>query len=280
MPPTVTANMSPEDAGLFFELMWAVQSYVNRQLGLLPTVKTAQQYAAIGMEEKFQVRQALWERPQLLDAFVAENPGGLPPASLQVIASWKHFVAGRFFITRFLKRHAIFVADPLSSGVYAVAGLYDSIEDVIDASYLPVAVEAVLLPFKGRIIYDGLLAPYSVLFGPGITSELNETYQSAKQKGAIIESLEPSQTTSPKSQQVVKSKHNWRPALGRSIEAIEHMPPADTVVQRRAISLLKTSAQLAKAAADNPDDLHELNQLAQRVQKALVQLEVAFSRAE
>ena len=48
---------------------------------------------------------------------------------------------------------------------------------------------AVLLPFKGRIIYDGLLSPFRVTFGPGIRQRLGEAYKDAKQSHGIIATL-------------------------------------------------------------------------------------------
>jgi hypothetical protein len=52
-------------------------------------------------------------------------------------------------------------------------------------------VEAILLPFKGNIVYDGLLTGYRVHFGGGIRSDLNHAYTVAKQKNRIITTLEP-----------------------------------------------------------------------------------------
>jgi hypothetical protein len=42
---------------------------------------------------------------------------------------------------------------------------------------------------KGQIIYDGLLAPYSISFGGGIKRMLNEEYNRAKETFGIITSL-------------------------------------------------------------------------------------------
>jgi len=44
------------------------------------------------------VRDALYENPQLIDAFAAENPFGFSDEELDIVRSWKHFVAGDFFI--------------------------------------------------------------------------------------------------------------------------------------------------------------------------------------
>ncbi len=50
-------------------------------------------------------------------------------------------------------------------------------------------VQAVLLPYKDKIIYDGLLTTYNISFGPGIRHSLNESFKEAKERHGIVTSL-------------------------------------------------------------------------------------------
>jgi hypothetical protein len=273
-------NLSRSDADLFFKLMWAVQCHVNRRLNLLPDVKSAEDYRHIPAEEKVKVRAALYENiDDTLDRFIAENPSGLSDGELRIVQGWQRHVAGDFYVLRLLKRHAIFVSARGPSKVYGVLGLYDNLEEVLYAQPLPVLVKAVLLPFKGSIIYDGLLETYSITFGSGIRGDLNEVYQRAKQTGKIIESLEPGQEGS-REPRPNKPARDWRPVLDGIVETTEKLRQADTIVQNRAFNVLKASARLAHAAAHDPDHLQELYQLGRRVQNALRQLETALNREE
>src|SRR5947199_3680845 len=74
--------------------------------------------------------------------------------------------------------------------VYAVVGVDDQLEEIFSGRPLPILVETVMLIFKGKIIYDGVLRPYNLYFGAGIRSGLKEEYLTAKQNGRIITSLE------------------------------------------------------------------------------------------
>jgi hypothetical protein len=66
----------------------------------------------------------------------------------------------------------------------------------------PFLVEAVLLPFKDRIIYDGFLSPYNVTFGKNMAGEFKEAYNGALEKQGIIENLnEPPIKKKPKSKE-------------------------------------------------------------------------------
>jgi len=268
-------NLTKDDAALFFRLMWDLQFYVNRKLNILPDIGSAEDYARLGREAKRQVRDALYQHPDLIDDFVAENPANLSFDELQIIQSWKHHVAGSFFILRFLKRYAVFI---LSDKVYGVLGLYDSLQDIFHGQPLPIWAEAVLLPFKGRIVYDGLLISRNIIFGAGIRGDLNETYQAARQNGKIIESLEPGAEPAGKPKPR-KPARDWTPVLDGVVETTEQLKQAESVMQTRAFGVLKASAKLAQAAARDPENLNEIAQQAKSVQRALRQLDTALSRA-
>jgi hypothetical protein len=109
-------KLSPENAELFYRLMWQLQFSVNERLGIWPKTNTLGKYSTLPSEDKLKVREALFEHPELIDAFVAANPGGLSRDELAIVEGWKHFVAGNFFIERFLKKGAGFerTADPPS----------------------------------------------------------------------------------------------------------------------------------------------------------------------
>ena len=85
-------------------------------------------------------------------------------------------MSGKFFIFRYLKKFTIFLSTTDPVRAYGVLGLVSEIEEII-GPYLPVYVEAVLLPFDDRIIYDSVLLPYNVSFGSGIQRELAQSYR-------------------------------------------------------------------------------------------------------
>ncbi|MFA6809233.1 MAG: hypothetical protein WCR27_09610 [Eubacteriales bacterium] len=65
-----------------------------------------------------------------------------------------------------------------------------AIDEMFPAFILPLMVEAVLLPFEGKIIYDSLLMPYQVNFGSGAKKGFQQEYRELKNKSGIITSLE------------------------------------------------------------------------------------------
>src|SRR5262245_34210650 len=123
-------KLSPEDVILFYKLMWPLQFYVNRKFNILPDVDSVEAYANhYDFEAKLPVRNAIYENVGLIDAFVDENPAQLSDEELAIVGSWKNFVAGDFYIERFLKQGAIFINSGASPQVYLVLGLTDSLEE-------------------------------------------------------------------------------------------------------------------------------------------------------
>ncbi|TAE83538.1 MAG: hypothetical protein EAZ74_00635 [Alphaproteobacteria bacterium] len=179
-------KLSKTDADTFYRLMWALQHFVNTKLRIVPEANSVLEYAQCTMEDKLKVREALLEDKKLIEEFVRAVPQGFSDDELAIISGWRHCVSGRFYIERFLKKYAIFI---LGNDVYGVSGISESFSEIIHPSHLPLFVNAVLLPFKGRIIYDGIFEPYTVMFGRNITSELKDTYMTAKSEKRIIETI-------------------------------------------------------------------------------------------
>ena len=99
-------------------------------------------------------------------------------------------MAGEFYVYRCLKKYTVFLTTREPVVAYGVLSLTDPLEELI-GHRLPHLCKAVLLPFKGRIVYDGMLAGYNVHFGGGIRRRLKESYDDAKRRMGIITSLPP-----------------------------------------------------------------------------------------
>jgi hypothetical protein len=230
------------DGKLFFELMWKLQYYANQKRGFHESIASAEEYAALPTEKKLKARDALWESPELIEAYVQENSDALPPEQLEIIRRWKGFIKDSFFILRHLKKGSIFIGK--DDKVYAVHGIQDPLEEVVPSYALPQMVEAILLPFKGKIIYDGLLSGYSIHFGGGIRSNLNRLYMNAKQWNRIITTLEP-ELEKP----ILVETKNIAPKLREISAALEKIKEASPL-QKSALALARLSIGLSITEAE------------------------------
>ena len=158
--------LSPEDAELFFKLHRALMFFVNQRLDVVSDIGSPDEFAALLLPTRLEVREAFLEEVDLIESFVDENPASLNEKELEIVSSWHDHVTGKFYLFRQLKNYMVFLSSEEVPVAYGVLALTEPFEDVIGPR-LPVMVDAMLLPFRDCIIYDGLLGSYNVSFGGG-----------------------------------------------------------------------------------------------------------------
>jgi len=170
--------LSAAEATDFFSLLAALDTFVNRRLGIVPGLDDPEMMATADMAQRHAIRSKTWSTPALIDDFVRDNPFELPQHQLVDARGFRYAVRGRFFVERILKKHAIFVSTA-DSRVFAVEGLTERIDEVLSrTSPLGVAtlLDAVVLPYRGRLVWDGLSNMVPMRFGPGIRASFRTSY--------------------------------------------------------------------------------------------------------
>jgi hypothetical protein len=273
-------KLSTEEAELFFELTWALQFFVNRKKEIIPDIHSIQDIKELPEKRRFLVREALYESPELIDAYVAENPDEFDTRKLDIIKQWKNFIYDDFYIERYLKNHAIFIG--ANGKVYAVLALHQAFDEMFPRNYLPMYVKAVLLPFKGHVIYDGFLQSYNVHFGGGMKRSLRESYMRAKQNEKIIHTLEKDQITD---HQAVKSKvraKDWSKELEQLRKIAKKLKggAGQPVINSPVFSLVKASIELADHTVFDSSDVNALMKELRKVERATKKIETILYRIE
>lgn len=266
---------------LFFKLVWSLQRFANTELKIAPKTKTSEEYFKLPAETKRTIRERIFDQPELIDQYVERNPDQLSDDELNIVRQWKNFVRDRFYIERYLKKYAVFIRD---DDVYGVLALYDDFDDIFPKSYLPAYVRTVLLPFKGQIIYDGLMEGYPISFGSGVKRSLSETYMRAKQNGRIITALEQGSEASARPWAAVdtESQQKWINEL-EQLQAIAKKLKGGTgqpVINTPVFSLVKASIELANKAVVEPEDVDALLKVLRKVERATRKIENTLYRMD
>lgn len=189
--------LPPHELELFFKLHRALMFFVNQRLKVIPAkLASPEEFAALSPEVQLKVRDTLNTNLDLIESFADENPANLSDDELDIVRSWRHLVIGKFYVFRELKKYTVFLSTTSPAVAYGVLALSQPFEDLI-GPYLPVLTQAVLLPFKDMIVYDGLMSSYNISFGPGIRRNLNEDFKEAKARHGIVTSLPLSSTPLP-----------------------------------------------------------------------------------
>ena len=275
-------KLTTEEADLFFELMWALQFYTNKKFNLIESVQSIKEYIELSQEDKMAVREKLFENLDIISDYIEENPDSFDSERLNSIAQWKHAIQGTFHIERYLKKHAIFITDD-GENVYGVVALYEGFEGVFPKYYLPMMVKAILLPFKERIIYDGLMQSYNVRFGGGIKRRLKEDYMRAKQNERVITSLDKSGVNkSSEKEKVTTDQKNWSKEIGqlsfvsRKLKGGAGQPAINSMI----FSLVKSCIEFSNRAVVDSADADTLLQELKKVKRAVNKIEKTLYRIE
>ncbi len=176
------------DVELFYKLYHPLLVYVNKKFSTVKGISSPEDFKKFPVEEINKFRERLYKQPELIDSFVNENPLNFTSDELEIISGWKNFVREKFFIFRYLKDYTVFLDSGDPPKAYGVLALNSPFEEIV-GPYLPVMVEAVLLPFKSKIIYDSIFTSYPITFGGGVRRSLNDAYREAKARFGVITSL-------------------------------------------------------------------------------------------
>ena len=271
------ATLPAADAALFIRLHVALLVYVNRKLGVVPGVDSEEAFRKSSMEDKAKIRDSLYASPQLIDSFVAENPARLSSDELTLVAAWKQAVVGKFYIFRYLKRYTVFLDDKEPPKAYGVLGITDEIENVFRRDP-PIFVETVLLPWRDKIIYDGLVRFYNVYFGAGIRTSLKDAYQKVKATTGIVETIGGPTGEQPiprRSKKPGPSVEDLFAKLDQIEQQIAGLKGLETPAQRGAFGVLRAAVDLARSALREPVDADEAVSAGRRLNSALKRLYAA-----
>ena len=184
-------TLSEEDGQLFYRLWFPLLDYVNdkykvnRKIGLLTGAPS------LDPEEVKKIADKLWSSPLLIDRYLQLHKE-LPEEHREIIRSWKRCISGMFILERHLKKGSILIGGKEEGDqdqVYQVVGTISPFPEMFPKEYLPLAINATLLPFRDVIITDGLNMLYQIQIGGNMKEGFKDTYRKAKAEGKIITQL-------------------------------------------------------------------------------------------
>ena len=271
-------NLSEQEFELFSSAFVSVLQYVNQKFEMFPQITSTELFRGLNPEQRFSIHSKLYDNIKIIDTFLVDNPDQLTPEQLNIASQFKRFVRGDFFVERFLTKYTIFIDE--KNKVYGVLGLTEPLNEMIDKSYLHLNIYTTLLPFKDKIIYDGIFKSRNILFGGGIKVELKEIYMAAKHCNRIIETLaRPSSSTRRKKQTSNKELAPVINELKKSISKIS-LSSDDPAILKPTLSMLKSSLMLLEIAADSPNNWAEIDKISRKVLNSVKQVETVIERGK
>ncbi len=181
--------LSPDDAKDFFRLLSSLMGFLLAPRGKRKGNRSAADYKKLSIEDRFDLHRRFAENASReVEAYLSTNPDHLPAADLAEIAAWKDAVSGKFIFLRQLKNHHVMIELSEKPRVLLVSGLNQPIQEVLRQP-LPAIGETTLLPFRGKIVCDGVISSPRIAIGNQLRKNYNAFYQTAKKKGELISEL-------------------------------------------------------------------------------------------
>ena len=184
-----TAQLSSEECRLFYETWYGLMGFVNERKSVIKAKIKPEYPNTVSDMMVHKVREVLWENPELIDEYISKTK--LPQEKIDILKLWRtNYKKGMFFILKYQPEYAVAIA-PNEQGedrLYGIKGISSSVANALRRS-LPVQIETVLLPFKGKIIYDSFMGSMPIGFAEGAKAAFREMYNKAIKYG-IITSLE------------------------------------------------------------------------------------------
>ncbi|GHT50310.1 hypothetical protein FACS1894102_5740 [Spirochaetia bacterium] len=171
----------------FFSIWSGLLGYVNDVHKITSQYSSEFEYATVESKITLPIRNKLWEDDAIIDSYISSNKS-LNLDEKQILKSWKDRVAGQFLIMKHLKNYTTFFKDD-EKFIFGVNGLRHPIESFYPKFTLPIMTNTVLLPFKGKIIYDSFFETYRVRFGGNMRRSFNEEYQEIRKSKGIVTQL-------------------------------------------------------------------------------------------
>lgn len=184
-----TAQLSSEECRLFYETWYGLMGFVNDRKNVIKAKIKPEYPNTVSDMMIHKVREVLWEKPELIDEYISESE--LPQEKIDILKLWRtNHKKGMIFILEYQQEFAVAIA-PDAQGedrLYGIKGISSSMENALRQN-LPAQIETVLLPFKGKIIYDSFMSSMPIGYAEGAKAAFREMHDKAIKHG-IITSLE------------------------------------------------------------------------------------------
>ena len=180
-------KLTVKEASEFYSLFFSLLDFANKKYEINESIDI--EYCVnndIGLHPIFtkEIADYIWNHTNIINEFI--DYYHVEKEDKELLLSWKKCLKRKFLVERHLKKGSIFI-DIDTQKVYLVQGLYSSWDEMVP--YTPIMIEATLLPFKDKIISDGIINIHRVRFGAGTKSMFKQTYMNAKNNNLIIKEL-------------------------------------------------------------------------------------------
>ena len=156
------ACLSKKDAELFYKIYFGLLEYTNQKYKIKEHFKIYN-HIHIDPSKMNDIIDKFWEeKEQLVLEFCKINPYRFSQEELELADAFKKGIRNIFVIARYELEDTAFIGE---DRIYMVKGIHDNIDEIISYKQLPYVVMTSIIPFKGNLIYDGIIQGTNIKMG-------------------------------------------------------------------------------------------------------------------
>lgn len=178
----VKDSFSKEDGELYFKALGNLITYANERLCVTDR-DAISMYSAEKDELNAGARvcRYLWQSPEIVDAYAAENPYRVPEDELDAVRPWRYAVRDLFTVVGARPGRITVMNDSSLFEVESVIGRIDA-----RVAEIPQLCALTLLPFKGKVVTDSIFIHLSRTATESGMLALKNWYESLLASGALV----------------------------------------------------------------------------------------------
>ena len=169
------ACVSKKDAKLFYKIYFGLLEFTNKKYKINNHVKIYNHHGINPIEIK-DIVDKYWENKEAITLeFCRINPYRFNQEELNITSEFQKGIRNMFIIARYELEYTAFME---KDKIYMVKGLNDNIDHIIPYDELPHVVITSVIPFKGNLVYDGMLLGMPIKMGYDVDEMVDKEYDS------------------------------------------------------------------------------------------------------
>ena len=167
------AHLNQKDVRLFYDLYFGLLDYTNQKYNIKPNYKIYKR-KGINPNDIIEIVLKFWENKEtIVDEFCKENPFRFNKEERNLVKEFKKGIRETFTLANYEEEYTALMTD---DKIYMIKGLNDNLDNIIPYENLPQIIITSIIPYKGYLVYDGIIQSYPISFGPGINQIVEEQY--------------------------------------------------------------------------------------------------------
>ena len=178
------ARLSDKECDLFYDVYFALLEYTNDKYQVEPELFEIYQQLHMPQDKMINIRNYVYEHRNVIDEFVADNKYNFDSEKLKLVEDFKYAINDTVFIAKYHKEYAIVLH---GDDAYAVKGLRGSIQEILPD--VPIPVRMTIMPFKGKIVFDGLIESGPIKVGGNMKKMISDQVKHAEIKMTLTKGM-------------------------------------------------------------------------------------------